>query len=206
MVASIRQHGVQHPILVDRNGIIWDGRRRHAACLELDVTPAFRVIDDGPMAALAGLHARQMTVLERADLLEHLRTQHREKFSRCDGERESERFSCWLKQQFGWAKGYSWKNIDGYRRLALASPCERAMIAECGSDNLHQALRCLSGQACRGEKTVLVKENHTHIEAVRLGCQFLSVLDTCSGVSEALHAVLKQIQCKANQLRRANTQ
>jgi ParB-like chromosome segregation protein Spo0J len=72
LVEDIRNNGQLHPITVDENGDILDGRHRYRAMMEqLFETPRFRVFD-GPEEAKVALiisenvHRRHLTVLQRA--------------------------------------------------------------------------------------------------------------------------------------------
>ncbi|MBN8523955.1 MAG: hypothetical protein J0M02_01335 [Planctomycetes bacterium] len=191
---SIHRDGVLVPILIDADGIVWDGRRRHLVCLEFGIEPPSRIIGDGPVAAWASLVRREMSVLERADLLESLRRENRENFSRFSGERESERFAAWLQASFGWTSGFSWKYLDGYRRIATAPSQIRERIAMLNPDNLHQALCLLHGHRHGGGGVEVVDVDRAeHLHLIDLGSQFLDAVHACPDLTQASASMLRLV-------------
>lgn len=191
---SVHRDGVLAPILIDGDGIVWDGRRRHLVCLELGVEPPSRVVSNGPAAAWASLIRREMSVLERADLLESLRRANRENFYRFAGERESERFAAWLKATFGWTSGFSWKYLDGYRRIATAPPQVRERISVLDPDNLHQALRLLHGPRHGGDGVSVVDVDRAeHLHLIDQGSQFLDAVHACPDLTQASASMLRLV-------------
>lgn len=191
--ASIKMNGVQTPILVDENGIVWDGRSRHAVCLVLDIEPPFQVVKDGPAAARAALVHRQLSILEKADLLAYLRENNRENFSQFPGERESEKFSAWLRDELGWESGFSWKNLDGYHRLANASKDQREHVRLVNPHSLNQALRLIASA-----KPIHLPrpdvDGPEQIRVIEQGSAFLNALESCVIISAAVESLLLQAQ------------
>jgi hypothetical protein len=193
LIASILRDGVQQPLLIDCLGRIWDGRSRHGACLELGIEPPFLIVQDGPAAARTALIQRQFTVLERADWLAHIRKEFRENFSHLPGDRESEKFSVWLQEEFGWETGYSWKNLDGYQRLAHASVAERRLIHAAKPENLHRAMQLIRPQRAAPAPRSEV-DGPEQMLVIETGSAFLNAIDACPVISETVAAVLQHAQ------------
>jgi hypothetical protein len=64
LAEDIQEHGVRHPIVVDRAGVLLDGRMRLAACERASVEPGFEVLnDEDPVPFIWSVNAkrRQMT-------------------------------------------------------------------------------------------------------------------------------------------------
>jgi ParB-like nuclease domain len=71
LVASIKEHGLNRPI-VTRNGMIIDGRNRYCACLAASVEPVFEGLgefddtDDRVYVIIHNVHRRHLSVGQRA--------------------------------------------------------------------------------------------------------------------------------------------
>lgn len=81
LVEDIKTHGLRHPIIVDRQGRIIDGRNRARACHQLgDADPVHTVWDEeGSLTAFiisVNLHRRHLTVKERGLIAAKLVTSH----------------------------------------------------------------------------------------------------------------------------------
>lgn len=65
LVADIREHGQQEPLLLHPDGSILDGRNRYRACLELGIEPLTRTWepkgDEVSMVLSLNLHRRHLT-------------------------------------------------------------------------------------------------------------------------------------------------
>jgi ParB-like chromosome segregation protein Spo0J len=82
LVADIDANGMRHPIIVDEEGLIIDGRHRHRACQELDRPPSCRKFQGTEAEKIAlilseNIHRRHLTTDQRAaiaaDLTERLK-------------------------------------------------------------------------------------------------------------------------------------
>ncbi len=65
---DIATNGLLHPILVDPEGAILDGRNRHAACLLAEIDPVYETYHGDPIALVvsANIARRHMTTGQRA--------------------------------------------------------------------------------------------------------------------------------------------
>ena len=87
LVADIRDHGQQEPLLLHPDGSILDGRNRYRACLELGIEPLTRTWepkgDEVSTVLILNLHRRHLTSLQRAcvavEILPHLEAQAKER-------------------------------------------------------------------------------------------------------------------------------
>lgn len=70
IAADIKANGLLHPITLDKDGAIVDGRNRHAACLLAGVEPTFTTLADGvdvvAFILSQNVHRRHLTKGQRA--------------------------------------------------------------------------------------------------------------------------------------------
>ena len=77
LVEDIREHGQRHPIIVDEQGVILDGRHRYRAMTELALEPTMRTFQGDEHAKVAlvmseNVHRRHLTVQQRAAIAAEL--------------------------------------------------------------------------------------------------------------------------------------
>ena len=69
LFSRMQKRGLQYPIIIDENGLIWDGRVRYVICMILGITPRFETRKNGVAAFLDGACRREFTTSERAVIL-----------------------------------------------------------------------------------------------------------------------------------------
>jgi ParB-like chromosome segregation protein Spo0J len=77
LVADIRDYGQRHPLIVDDNGVILDGRHRYRACKELGLEPSLKVFTGTEAEKVAlivseNIHRRHLTTEQRAAIAAEL--------------------------------------------------------------------------------------------------------------------------------------
>lgn len=97
---NIKQHGQLHPIIIDTDNTVWDGRSRLQVCKALGIpVKAIKVSpDQGLESARSGALQREMTVLDEVNLVEWARSQPEVVSGK--GE-EKEKISRYLQGKFG---------------------------------------------------------------------------------------------------------
>lgn len=68
---DIAANGLQHPIILDRQGVLIDGRNRLAACELAGITPIFEVRDADPIALILShnMQRRDLTQAQKAHIV-----------------------------------------------------------------------------------------------------------------------------------------
>jgi ParB-like chromosome segregation protein Spo0J len=89
LAEDIKAHGLLHPIVLDADGVLIDGRNRLAACNLAGVTPTFETFDGDPLRLIisANINRREMRPGQKAmvlaDLLANSAVQ--QKYGQVDG-------------------------------------------------------------------------------------------------------------------------
>ena len=120
---DIRKNGLRHPILVDENNVIWDGRSRYLACQMAGVEPKFTDIlsKDGVDAVRSGLVGREMTVLDEVRLVARLVDELSVQDDKPKG-KMTEVLSRHMKEVFGWNRRNSPRQIANMIKLKKGLP------------------------------------------------------------------------------------
>jgi ParB-like chromosome segregation protein Spo0J len=59
LTADIAENGLNHPLLIDRDGLLIDGRNRMEACGRAEVEPRFEVFEGDPLARIISENVRR---------------------------------------------------------------------------------------------------------------------------------------------------
>lgn len=141
LVEHVAAHGQPRPILMDRAGTVWGERTLWNVCLALCIAPRYQVVDSGEDAAIQELATRDLTVLERADLVRVVYDDASTKFVLADFSKRSMAVSDWFKRVLGKDFGFSPSQVEQYLRVARSSPSHRRELMKAAT--LHQAVRIL---------------------------------------------------------------
>lgn len=141
LMAYVRAHGQPHPVLVDQGGVVWAGRTIVNVCCDLGLNAATQVVQDGLAAAIHELATRDLTVLEKADLVLTVHDDPSTNFVLGSEGKRSKTVSSWFKNVLGKAHGYSTSQVEQYLRVARSSGEQRLAMAS--ARNLHQAMRIM---------------------------------------------------------------
>lgn len=109
---DIKQRGQLSPIIIGTDDVIYDGRSRYRACMELGKAPVFAdpvLPEDGIAKARAGLHQRQLTVLDEVRFVTFLRQDS--EIKKPEGN-QKDKLSQVLKNKYGWRRGTSPRHIQ----------------------------------------------------------------------------------------------
>lgn len=109
---DIKQRGQFSPIVIGTDDVIYDGRSRYRACMELGVPPVFAdpvSPEDGKAKAMAGLYQRQLTVLDEVRFVTFLRQDS--EIQTLEGN-QKDNLSQVLKNKYGWRRGTSPRHIQ----------------------------------------------------------------------------------------------
>jgi hypothetical protein len=74
MKESIKEHGLLNPLLINQNGVLLDGYHRHKACMELGISPAYKIIntknefEEKLLVIDSNLKRRQLNNFQRVEL------------------------------------------------------------------------------------------------------------------------------------------
>lgn len=109
---DIKRNGQISPIIIGTDDLIYDGRSRYRACMELGKAPVFAdpvSPEDGIAKARAGLHQRQLTVLDEVQFVKYL--QQSPEIKSPKGNLKG-KLSQVLKNTYGWRRGTSPRHIQ----------------------------------------------------------------------------------------------
>jgi len=190
---------MQQYIKIDASGYLFDGLRRLRAAKIAGVLIYAETVEDGPTSFLNSLIQRELTILQRAEVIEWRRISNVAKFAAMPG-RVDKLLVKEVKEVLGWQGPYSERQITKYRALAKATPEEKLLIAA-SATNVHRAYSELF-RVRQDAKTLKAPIDDRHSSSLdktilRLCSRILSILADPSAIGfsgvEQLQAVQLRI-------------
>jgi hypothetical protein len=140
--AYVQKFGLPRPILVDSKGVVWSGGTLMNICNELQIKPTTQVVEDGPAAAFQELATRELSLLERADLVLAAYENVGTNFVLGESKKRSHAVHVWFREVLGKDRGFSQSQVEQYVHVARSGTHCRALVAK--ETSLHQAIRIIN--------------------------------------------------------------